>query len=76
MRLLSLEDADIRPLRDIDDTDLDRRKKAKDPKYKKKGMKVAEGHMTLFWIWKVVSVTVDSDDKGLQEGKHLLPEHS
>ena len=75
-RLLSLEDADIRPLRDIDDADLDRRKKAKDPKYKKKGMKVAEGHMTLSWIWKVVGVTADGDDKGLQEGKHLLPERS
>lgn len=75
-RLLSLEDADIRPLRDIDDADLDRRKKAKDPKYKKKGMKVAEGHMALSWIWKVVGVTADGDDKGLQEGKHLLPECS
>ena len=39
-------------------------------------MKVAEGHMTLSWIWKVVGMTVDGDDKGLQEGKHLLPEHS
>ena len=75
-RLLPLEDVDIRPLRDIDDADLDRRKKAKDPKYKKRGMKVAEGHMVLSWIWKVVGVTVDGDDKALQEGEHPLPAHS
>lgn len=71
-RLLSLEDADIRPLRDIDNADLDGRKKAKDPRYKKSGMKVSEGHITLSWIWKVVSVTADSDDAGLLKGKCLL----
>lgn len=71
-RLLPLEDADIRPLRDIDDADLDRRKKAKDPKHKKKGMKVAEGHITLSWIWKVVGVSADGDDEGLQEGNCLI----
>ena len=71
-RLLSLEDTDIHPLRDIDDTDLDGRKKAKDPRYKKSGMKVAKAHITLSWIWMVVSVTADSDDAGLQEGKCLL----
>ena len=71
-RLLILDDADIHPLRDIDDADLDGRKKAKDQKYKKSGMKVAEGHITLSWIWKVVGVTADTDDVGLQEGKRLL----
>ena len=71
-RLLSLEDADIHPLRDINDADLDGRKKAKDPRYKKSGMKVAEEHITLSWIWKVVGVTADSDNAGLQEGKCLL----
>ena len=71
-RLLSPEDADTCPLRDIDNTDLDGRKKAKDLRYKKSGMKVAKGHITLSWIWKVVSVTADSDHAGLQEGKCLL----
>ena len=71
-RLLPLDDADIRPLRDIDDADLDRRKKAKDPKFKKKGMKVAEGHITLSWIWKVVGITADNDDTGLQEGEYTF----
>ena len=71
-RLLSLEVTNIHPLRDIDNADLDDRKKAKNPKYKKSGMKVAEGHIALSWIWKVVGVTADGDDIGLQEGKHLL----
>lgn len=35
-------------------------------------MKVAEEHITLSWIWKVVGVTADSDNAGLQEGKCLL----
>lgn len=71
-RLLSLEDGDIRPLRDIDDADLDKRKKMKDPKFKKSGVKVAEGHINLSWIWKVVGITANGDDKGLQEGRCLF----
>lgn len=76
-RLLPLDDADICSLRDIDDADLDARKRMKDTKYKKLCMKVAEGHISLSWIWKVVGISADGDDEGLQEGlqegEYLLP---
>ena len=76
-RLLPLDDADICSLRDIDDADLDGRKRMKDTKYKKLCMKVAEGHISLSWIWKVVGISADGDDEelqeGLQEGEYLLP---
>ena len=49
-RLFTLEDTDICLLRDIDDTDLDGRKKVKDLKYKKSGMKGCRKVNIYFWL--------------------------
>lgn len=71
-KLLPLLPEDIRPLREPD----------KDPKKSKKAKKkasdgskkVSEGHKKLSWIWKVVGVTDDTEDRGVQEGQyHMSP---
>lgn len=71
MRLLPLEDNDIRPLRDVEDgvpEGSKSKKKKKVPNMPESGSKHSEGHRKLSWIWKVVGVAGDHANESLQEG--------
>lgn len=74
-KLLPLAPEDIRSLRD-EEHDMEMQKKKKKDRDKKAAdgtPKVAEGHKVLSWIWKVVGVAGDSEDRGVQEGlSHVI----
>lgn len=65
IRLLPLNDEDVRPLREMEPDYHKKKKKDRAKEKKKKG----EGFIELSWIWKVVGVSSDENDESLQEGK-------
>lgn len=71
VKLLPLAPEDIRALREPDE-DPKKAKKAKKAQAGSGTKKVSEGHKTLSWIWKVIGVSGDTEDRGIQEGEHFV----
>lgn len=69
--LQELADTDIRAFTDDTDGETQAEKRRREKKNKgKKGL--GEGRKKLSWIWMVVGVAEDGEDKGLQEGAFVI----